>query len=275
MVIPLEPPPATTPAEQMYMNAVNQLAIFWFELVKVVRSWVARLCSTPHTCDTCKGHSCECANARNQPPTSMARMNVAVFGGTQGCGKEFLIQALSAGHEVTVLARNPAKLDDLSVKPRVIKGNVHDASLVRQVIAGQDVVVVCLGMSRMETDDMYVCSKGTKSILAAMQSEGVQRVLVVTMTENVEPRVFERNLLGIVSTALSDKHKQSAAVQDSGLDWTLVEVPWLTDGPLTGAYNVGKDIWVTTVSRKDVGHFILQNLASTEFVKSAVTVSDP
>ncbi|KAJ3389640.1 hypothetical protein HDU80_011443 [Chytriomyces hyalinus] len=202
-------------------------------------------------------------------------MNVAVFGGTQGCGKEFLIQALSVGHEVTVLARTPSKLDDLSVKPRVIKGNVYDASLVRQVVAGQDVVVVCLGMSRMETDDMHVCSEGTKFILAAMQSEGVKRVLVVIMTENVEPRVFDRGLVGIVSRALSDKSIQSAEVRNSGLDWTLVEVPWLTDGPLTATYNVGKAIWGTTVSRKDVGHFILQNLASNEFVKSAVTVSGP
>ncbi|KAJ3258937.1 hypothetical protein HDU77_002085 [Chytriomyces hyalinus] len=218
-------------------------------------------------------------NLKNNPSTDphqhhLTNMKVAVFGGTQGCGKEFLIQALSAGHEATVLARSPAKLDDLAIKPKIIEGNVKDASLVRQVVAGQDAVVICLGVSRMNLEEVKVCSEGTALILEAMKAEGVRRVLVLTGANPSEPSVFQKVLMWVISSALADKDLQTKMVEDSGLDWILVKPPSLTNGPLTGTYNVGPDIKATTLSRKDVGHFMLQNLESNEFLKKAVIISD-
>ncbi|MFZ1628219.1 MAG: NAD(P)H-binding protein, partial [Anaerolineae bacterium] len=37
-------------------------------------------------------------------------MKIAVFGATGGAGRQVVEQALAAGHQVSALARNPAKL---------------------------------------------------------------------------------------------------------------------------------------------------------------------
>jgi putative NADH-flavin reductase len=41
-----------------------------------------------------------------------SRQKIGIFGGTNGVGKECLVQALKEGHQVTVLARDKTKIKE-------------------------------------------------------------------------------------------------------------------------------------------------------------------
>ena len=63
-------------------------------------------------------------------------MKVALIGATGFVGAPLLTEFLSRGHQVTVLARNPAKL---SAQPglTVVQADALDATQVAQTVAGQ------------------------------------------------------------------------------------------------------------------------------------------
>ena len=50
-------------------------------------------------------------------------MNITIIGGTKGIGKEVIKQALANGHNVTVLARNPDKVEIINEMLNIVKGD--------------------------------------------------------------------------------------------------------------------------------------------------------
>jgi len=64
---------------------------------------------------------------------------------------------------------------------------------------------------------------------------------------------------------------------DSGLDWTIVRPPRLTDKPLTGTYRTayGQNLrggW--SVSRADVGQLMLRVLEQPETIKQTIGIAN-
>ncbi|WNF41254.1 NAD(P)H-binding protein [Rhodococcus sp. SG20037] len=65
---------------------------------------------------------------------------IAVFGGNGFAGSAIAKEAASRGHEVTVVARSAQSGTDTNV----VQGSVHDNTIVEQVTADNDVVVVAI-----------------------------------------------------------------------------------------------------------------------------------
>jgi uncharacterized protein YbjT (DUF2867 family) len=57
-------------------------------------------------------------------------MKLFILGGTGGAGKQIVAQAVAAGHEVTVLARDRAKCGPDQARLRVIVGDLGKTLLV-------------------------------------------------------------------------------------------------------------------------------------------------
>jgi uncharacterized protein YbjT (DUF2867 family) len=72
---------------------------------------------------------------------------------------------------------------------------------------------------------------------------------------------------------IADHEAKEAIVRDSGVDWTIVRPPKLTDGVATGRYRAGDDIrtWapVPMLSRADVADFIVKEAEQRAFVGRA------
>jgi uncharacterized protein YbjT (DUF2867 family) len=65
-------------------------------------------------------------------------------------------------------------------------------------------------------------------------------------------------------------------LRDSGLDWTVVRPPRLTDGPVTGAYRTayGQNLLRgLLISRADVADFMLRALRQPETCKQVVGIA--
>ncbi|HEY9446655.1 MAG TPA: NAD(P)H-binding protein, partial [Burkholderiales bacterium] len=61
-------------------------------------------------------------------------------------------------------------------------------------------------------------------------------------------------------------------IRASDTDWTVVRPGFLTNGPVTGNYKVLTDLAGVTagrISRADVAHFMLQELASGRYIGRA------
>jgi putative NADH-flavin reductase len=66
-------------------------------------------------------------------------------------------------------------------------------------------------------------------------------------------------------------------IQDSGLDWTVVRPPRLTDKPPTGTYRTayGRNLRRgMNISRADVAHYMLQVLDRPETIKQTIGIAN-
>ncbi|KAK5169571.1 uncharacterized protein LTR77_005548 [Saxophila tyrrhenica] len=76
-------------------------------------------------------------------------MHILVFGGTGACGKAFILEALHAGHELTLYARNPSKFSSETTENsgvHVVKGEFTDIDALRKALDfGPEVLVSFAG----------------------------------------------------------------------------------------------------------------------------------
>lgn len=205
-------------------------------------------------------------------------MKLAVFGATGGTGKEIVAQALDAGHEVTVLVRDPARLSINHDKLYLVIGDVLNPDKVEETLAGSEAVCCSLGNTANNPD--FVVSDGTQNIIHCMKKQEIKRLVVVTAlgVGDTRERVslsFKMLMKTVLRKAYEDKERQEQFVRESGLDWIIVRPGGLTNGPATGEYEFGLDpaIGGGQVSRADVAAFVLQQLADDTFLHQTPAIA--
>lgn len=196
-------------------------------------------------------------------------MRLAVFGATGGTGQHLVRQALAAGHHVTAVVRDPARLrhaDHPRLEPVV--ADVMNPESIRPVVTGQDAVVSALG-PRARTD-ASVCADGARAIITAMRAANIRRLIVVTASGHVidagdgpATRLLVKPLLRrYLRQGFADFGRTEQAIGESGLDWTIMRPPRLTDGRRR-LYRTAVDRNVRggiTIARADLAHAMLAAL---------------
>lgn len=208
---------------------------------------------------------------------------LAILGPTGRTGRPLVEQALAAGHSVTALARTPAKLGVRHDRLTVVEGDALDPAAVARVVSGADAVLLALGHTKGSPDDLM--KRSAQVVVAAMTAAGVRRVVTETGAGVPDPRdpgglgpAFVRGVMKVVvANLLADSEAHVDAFRGSGLDWTAVRAPRLTEGPLTGNARVGYFSMGLghSVSRADVAAVMLRLALSGEFVREAPHVTGP
>ena len=152
------------------------------------------------------------------------------------------------------------------------------------------------GLGPKSNSEAGIAWRGTRAIVQAMQATDVRRIVVVsaapigTVPSPGRPKppkhdpgdgFFMRNLFGPLVKAALRKHYASLALMEdvlrnSGLDWTIVRPPRLTDGPLTGTYRraYGQNLRRGfLISRADVAHLMLRALEQPETIKQTIGIA--
>jgi uncharacterized protein YbjT (DUF2867 family) len=224
-------------------------------------------------------------------------MRLTIFAATGGIGRHLLEQAVAAGHDVTAVARNPKNLPRQVGQVRVVTADltVVDPAVLASAVDGADAVLSGLGPRNPRTE-AGIASRGTRTIVAAMQATGARRIVVVsaapvgTVPSPGRPNApkhdpgdgfFMRHLGAPLAGAMFRAHYADLALmeeilRDSGLDWTISRPPKLTDKPLTGVYRTayGQNVrggW--SVSRADVAHHMLRVLDQPETIKQVIGIA--
>ena len=208
-------------------------------------------------------------------------MKLLVLGGTGGTGSQLVTQALAAGHDVTVLARNRSRVTTWHRHLRVIEGSVENAGPLNEAMHGQDAVISAIGRGKTFKADSLM-KRGVTAILNAMAQNGVRRLLLESALgvgdsyadSPILAKLFFRTLLrGIYA----DKLVADNMVRESDSDWTIVQPSVLTDGPLTRQYRAGEHLALTgmpSVSRADVAHYTLGRVNDPETFGKTIVVSN-
>lgn len=208
-------------------------------------------------------------------------MRVAVFGATGRTGRLLVEQALEGGHGVTAFVREASRLEVKHERLSVVEGDVRDGARVEEAVSGADAVLAALGHVKGSPGDVQ--TEGTRRIVEAMRGCGVRRLVSLTgagvRDEEDRPKLVDRAIVALMErvqpAVLEDGRRHVEVIRQSGLDWTVVRGPRLTDGPRTGNYRVG---YVgcesgTKVSRADVAEFMLARSRDQDYIGRMPMVS--
>lgn len=169
-------------------------------------------------------------------------MRIALIGATGMVGSRVLQEALSRGHEVTAVTRDPEKL---AARPglSVVKGDAGDPERLAEALKGHDAVVSSLNPGWTDPKLRENTVKAYEGILTAAKAAKARRLLVVggAGTLDAAPGVFF-----VDTPAFPAQWKEGAAgmrdvylllKEEKALDWAFfAPAPLLEPGRRTGRY---------------------------------------
>ncbi|MCF8197794.1 MAG: SDR family NAD(P)-dependent oxidoreductase [Sulfuritalea sp.] len=217
------------------------------------------------------------------------KLRIVVVGATGGSGRATVERLLAQGHSVTAFSRSADRLIGLSEQLTTIKGDVMNTDEVDRAVAGQDVIVVTLGISEnvlrvrfvgaAHTPD-NVRSAGTRNVIAAMKKHAVRRLVVQTSYGVGETRSLlgfvERLFFSLVlKPQMEDTEVQEQEVRKSGVEWVIAQPVHLTDehtGHAPYVSVVGQTRF-RKVARTAVASFLAQAAIVPDYLGRSVAIS--
>ncbi len=215
-------------------------------------------------------------------------MKVLVVGASRGTGLAVVRRLVADGHEVTAFGRT-AHAGSFPDGVRVERGDVADASALDRAVAGQDAVVVTLGISdnamkvrllRRAGTALDVRSAGTRAVVAAMHRHDVERLVVQTTIGAGESFTslslsWKAMFRVVLADQLRDSERQEDLVRSSGLRWTLVRPVSLHDDAPSSPVLVSStgEVVSMKVSRAQVAGVIADVVGADERVGQTLAVS--
>ncbi len=207
-------------------------------------------------------------------------MTVLVIGAAGKSGRTVVAQAKAAGHDVTAFVhRTEGYLPDSNV--RVIEGDARDRSAMDSAMLGQDAVIDTIG-GKLSFKTTTLEASAAATIIASMQSSGVRRLMVISVIGAGESEAntnwYERLFLStLLRSEMKDKAAMEAMVDASGLDWIILRLPFLSDGPGTGnihVFSADSGEVAHKLTRADLAAFMVAQLSSDEYLRQAVAIAN-
>lgn len=197
---------------------------------------------------------------------------LAVFGLSGATGQALLAAALARDWAVRGLVRNAQALASASLQAPagrllLVPGEFSDAARVRQTLQGADAVCCVFGPRAPYTDAF--CAKATAQVVAGMQQAGIARLLCQTggmigTGQRTLPFAWLTALVQRQQTAvMADREAQEQEVMNSGLRWTLIKPPRLTNHPTARRVHAAPDLklgMLSHVGRASLAQFTLDEI---------------
>ncbi|GIF25345.1 hypothetical protein Ate02nite_80750 [Paractinoplanes tereljensis] len=169
--------------------------------------------------------------------------------------------ALERGHEAVALVRRPGSFARRDGLTEMIWPDVTDTAALTRVLPGADVVISALGGAA--GGPTTVCADGIRSVVTAMGATAVTRLIAVSahgVLETHDRSLYSRAVWANVAERMRDKEAMEPLITGSGLNWTIVRPPKLSDRDPTGKYTAGTDLpmrlW-SSIGRADLAAFLI------------------
>ncbi|MFB7216338.1 NAD(P)-dependent oxidoreductase [Streptomyces sp. NPDC056255] len=195
-------------------------------------------------------------------------MQLTVLGATGPTGQQVLQQALAAGHHVTALIREPARLPQREdARVTVVTGDATSAADVEKAARGSQALVSALGPGKDFKSTL--ATRTAAPVMEAMAATGVRRLVWLSAlgsgaTAQRQSRVQAGASKLLMGKLMADKGTADDRIARSDLGWTVVLPVMLGNGPGSGAggYEVLPLDGTTgriggKISRADVADFML------------------
>lgn len=205
-------------------------------------------------------------------------MHFLILGATGRVGSRVLEQALADNHRVTVLVRNPQKINHSSEQLTLLQGDACHHENIHRSLDGVDTVISCLG-----TDGGTVLTEATPLLIAAMKDHGVSRIVTVGTAGILQSKEhtgllrYETPDTRRSSTRAAEEHRKAwELLQASGLAWTVVCPTYLPDGEALGNYRVAQDFLPDdgkSISVGDTAAFTYRVACADEYIGHRVGIA--
>jgi putative NADH-flavin reductase len=202
---------------------------------------------------------------------------IALFGGSGRTGMQIVQQALTQGYTLRVLVRNPSAFPITHSHLTIIKGDATRAEDIKQTLTGAQAVISVMGHSKKSPAFFQTEAMGL--IIETMESFGIKRILVLTGSgvifegehEPIDSKLVSKLVRTLDPNRFADGLLQCELLLKSGLDYSIVRAPKLTNGPCWANYRSGKlKIGMFNfISRADVAHFMLKVLSENTYMRQA------
>ncbi len=207
-------------------------------------------------------------------------MKILILGATGPTGQQLLTRALDQQHEVTVLVRDPSKLNLQHQNLKIIKGDVLDNEVLPTAVKGQQAVISTLGKGQSLWSSNLI-TNAVNYLIPSMHESAVKRLIFLSgfgagetfaQANTLQKIIFKTFLIGIYA----DKAHAEKKIRSSNLDWTLVYPVQLINTPAKGHYRAAEILsmkGMPQISRADVADFMLRELKDNTFLKKGVVLS--
>lgn len=215
-------------------------------------------------------------------------MKIALLGATGFVGSRLLREALTRGHQVTAIVRDPAKLTEKSDLLTVVTGDVNNHEQLAQQLAGHDVVLNAFSAGWTNPNLYNDFLAGSRAIEKATEQSGVSRLfaiggagsLFIDGQQLVDGPQFPAN---IKPGALAARDYLNELKQNTQLDWTFfspaIEMHQGVDTGRTGHYRLGTENPVfnaegrSILSGEDLAVVVLDELDKHQFSRQRFTAA--
>lgn len=208
-------------------------------------------------------------------------MKLLVLGATGGIGLEIMRQAAERGHRVTAFVRAPERLKTIGERFGVIQGDPLNGAELARAMEDQDAILSGFGprVPIAKTDSTLLHRFGL-ALSEAMEKVGIRRAVIVSTAFLFKDSIVPpTNLVGrlFFPGMVADATEMEEFFQSSGLDWTMVRPPRLTNGRRRGRYRVREGHlpgFGFTISRADVAAFMIRTVENRAFIRKIVGISN-
>jgi putative NADH-flavin reductase len=205
---------------------------------------------------------------------------ISIFGASGATGLAMIQEAVARGHLVKAFIRSEAARAELPSGVTAVVGDLLDREAVVRAIQGVDAVICVIGPRPGATEPF--CAAATRNIIEAMKAQGVRRLICQTGAMigdyphlswfmGTMRNSYRKQQPGLAA----DRAEQESLVTASGLDWTVVKPPRLTDGSAHGRVQAGENLKVgalSSIARADLARFMLDEVASPQYAGKRVVV---
>jgi putative NADH-flavin reductase len=208
-------------------------------------------------------------------------MKLVILGATGGTGLQIVQKAVERGHSVTAFVRSTERLKPLRDRITVRQGSLLDRDELAEAITGHDAILSGFGprlpIAKADEDLLH---RFALTLTSAMHRAHVRRVVVESSAflfkDSIVPPTYLVGRL-FFSSVVADATAMEQILVESGLDWTIVRPPRLTDEPFTGKYRVQEGRlprFGFTISRADVADCFVKTAETHASIQKVIGASN-
>jgi uncharacterized protein len=211
-------------------------------------------------------------------------MKLTIIGANGKIGSRITEEAISRGHQVTGIARNPGGgISNPNI--RWIQADVLDADALSVVLQGQDAVISAFGIDWHNPDTYHLFSDVADSLIKAAKKAGVRRIINVGGAGSLEVApgiqlVDTPSFPEIWKSGASEQRKSLEIFRrEKDLDWTFFSPAIIIEpGPRTGKFRLGKDNPIfdkngnSTISYDDYAAALIDEVENPAHIKQRFTI---
>jgi putative NADH-flavin reductase len=211
------------------------------------------------------------------------QLKIALFGATGMVGSRIAAEAAGRGHQVSALARNPARVPAGVANLKAAQADLLDAASVAAAVRGHDVVASAYAPPQ---DHLATLTDATRALVEGVRAAGLKRLVVVGGAGSLEVAPGKQ----LVDTAgFPDAYKPIALAHRVVFDYyrTVTDLAWtffapaalIAPGERTGTFRTGANTLIadaegnSRISAEDYAIAFVDELEHGRFVRQIATVA--